>query len=280
MIRNLILLACALATAAHAQSTYATITGAVTDPNGALVPNASIEAVNKGTNYRYTANSNEAGQYTVANLLPGTYTLRATAAGFERFEAADIELSGRDQRRVDIHFALGQVSTKVEVSAGATVIETETARVSDVKDRATLNQLPLSLRRSWDFITLSPGVSKPQGSFYYRFNGSRNKQGDASFDGISIASTFGGPVTGVLTDRTEGYSEIRLDSAGNSAEYAGIGQLSVVTRSGNNKFHGSVFEYYTSPGLQARNPFSVSGTASVEHVPGGSIGGPVIIPKI
>ena len=73
---------------------------------------------------------------------------------------------------------------------------------------------------------------------------------------------------------------MRIDSAGNSAEFAGIGQISIVTRSGTNEIHGSAFEYYNTPGLSARNPFSPTATGSVEHVPGGSIGGPVYIPKV
>jgi len=143
-----------------------------------------------------------------------------------------------------------------------------------------LTQLPLTLRRTWDYFQLTPTISKPRGGWYIRFAGSRNRQGDVSFDGASIASIWGGPINGVLTDRTEGYQEMRIDSAGNSAEFAGIGQISIVTRSGTNELHGSAFNYYTSPGMLARNPFSPAATGSVEHVPGGSVGGPVYIPKI
>lgn len=266
--------------AASAQSTFATITGAVTDPNGAIVPGVKIEATHAGTNYKYSAASNEAGQYTLANLLDGTYTLRATAAGFQEFVARDIELSGRDVRRIDVKLHIGQVQQAIEVSAGATLIETENARIGDVKDRAVLTQLPLTLRRTWGYFQLTPTVSKPRGGWYIRFAGSRNRQGDVSFDGASIASIWGGPINGVLTDRTEGYQEMRIDSAGNSAEFAGIGQISIITRAGTNQLHGSAFDYYTTPGMLARNPFSPAATGSVEHVPGGSLGGPVYIPKV
>jgi len=265
---------------ASAQSTFATITGSVTDPNGAMVPGVTLEATHAGTNYKYSARSNDAGQYTLANLLDGTYTLRATAAGFQEFVVRNIELSGRDVRRIDVKLLIGQVQQTVEVTAGATLIETESARIGDVKDRTVLTQLPLTLRRSWDYFQLTPTISKPRGGWYIRFAGSRNRQGDVSFDGASIASIWGGPINGVLTDRTEGYQEMRVDSAGNSAEFAGIGQISIVTRAGTNELHGSAFNYYTSPGMLARNPFSAAATGSVEHVPGGSLGGPVYIPKI
>ncbi len=263
-----------------AQSTFATITGSVTDPNGAMVPGVQIEATHVATNYKYTATSNEAGQYTLVNIREGSYTVRAKAAGFREFVAQGVELAGRDVRRIDVKLEIGQLQTAIEVTAGATLIETESARIADVKDRTVMTELPLTLRRTWDYFQLAPTVSKPNGGWYIRFAGSRNRQGDVSFDGTSIGTISGGPITGVLTDRTEGYQEMRIDSAGNSSEYAGIGQISIVTRGGSNQIHGSAFEYYTSPGMLARNPFSPTATGSVEHVPGGSIGGPVYIPKI
>jgi hypothetical protein len=276
----LALAVCLAGGAAWAQSTFATITGVVTDPNGALVPGVKLEALHLATNYRYAATSNEAGLYTLANLREGVYELRATAAGFQEFVVKEISLVSRDLRRIDIELKIGQVQTAIEVTGGATLIETETARIADVRDRMVLSALPLTLRRTWDFFQLSPTISKPMGGWYIRFGGSRNKQGDVSFDGTSISNIWGGPINGVLTDRTEGYQEMRVESAGNSAEFAGIGQMSVVTRSGTNEVHGSAFNYYTSPGMLARNPFSPTATGSVEHVPGGSIGGPVYIPKI
>ena len=262
-----------------AQSTFATITGSVTDPNGAMVPGVQIEATHVATNYKYTATSNEAGQYTLVNIREGSYTVHAKAAGFREFVAQGVDLAGRDVRRIDVKLEIGQLQTAIEVTAGATLIETESARIADVKDRTVMTELPLTLRRTWDYFQLAPTVSKPRGGWYIRFGGSRARQGDVSFDGTSIATISGGPITGVLTDRTEGYQEMRIDSAGNSSEYAGIGQISIVTRGGSNQIHGSAFEYYTSPGMLARNPLSTA-TGSVEHVPGGSIGGPVYIPKI
>ena len=263
-----------------AQGTFATITGSVTDPSGAAVPAATIEATHLATNYVYTVQSNEAGQYTLANLREGVYTLKATAEGFQEFVVTSIELAGRDLRRVDVNLQVGEVATTVEVVGGATLIETEVARVSDVKTGEVLRSLPLSLRRMADYYQLSPQVSKPRGAWYIRFAGSRAKQGEVVVDGGSMADLFGGPSTGVTNDRTESWQELRIDMAGNSAEYAGIGQLSAVTKSGSNDLHGSAFYYYATPGLQARNPFSTQSTASLEHVPGGSVGGPVYIPKV
>ncbi len=262
------------------QSTFATLTGLVADPSGAAVTGAQITVVNIATGYEYKATSNEAGQYNIPTLLEGVYRLKAVAPGFQEYNVEDIRLSARDIRRIDITLSLTQVSTSVEVSAGATLVETETARVADVRSRQVLLDMPLSLRRAWDFIQLSPNVSKTTGSFNMRFGGSRVRQGDVTVDGISIGTVFGGQISGVVSDRTESYGEVRLEVAGSSAENPGIGQMSVVTRSGTNELHGEAFTYYSSPGLQARNPFALVNTGSIEWMPGGSLGGPVVLPKI
>src|SRR5262245_19895714 len=120
----------------RAQSTFATITGLVTDPNGAATPGATVEVKNLKTGYVYTATSNEEGVYTLANLLDGTYTLTAKARGFGAFTVEKIILSVRENRRVDVNLKVEAVANTVDISAaGATLIETETARVADVKDR-------------------------------------------------------------------------------------------------------------------------------------------------
>ncbi len=151
------ILACLLALmlngAARGQSAFATITGNVTDPTGAAVAGATIEARNVNTGYVYTANSNEEGVYTLANLLDGTYTLKAKATGFGDFAVENIILAVRENRRIDVKLQVQAVSNFVDIAAsGASLIETETARIADVKDREQLRALPLTLRRAWDYF--------------------------------------------------------------------------------------------------------------------------------
>lgn len=133
---------------AMAQSTFATLTGLVSDPSGAPVVGAQITVTNVGTGYEYKATSDEQGQYLVPNLLEGIYRLKASAAGFQEFTVEDIRLNARDIRRVNVSLSLAQVATTVEVSGGATLVETETARVADVRVRQTMIDMPLSLRRT------------------------------------------------------------------------------------------------------------------------------------
>src|SRR5437762_5173005 len=151
-----VLFACIGGQIAFGQSTFATITGVVTDPAGAAVPRAQIEAANRQTNFRHTATANDEGQYTLANILDGTYTVEVKAAGFQEYKIDNLILSVREVRRVDIQLQIGQVGQTVEVTGGASLIETETARIADFKDRVVLRNLPLTLRRAWDYSTLSP----------------------------------------------------------------------------------------------------------------------------
>lgn len=265
---GLILLFLSSSFSLHAQSIFGTITGAVTDPNGAVIPNAKLVAVQQETNYSFEVTTNEAGVFTIPNLREGTYKLTVSAGGFQEYVADNIRIFGRDARRLDVQLQVGPVSTSIQVDAKASVIETESARISDVKTQEVLRGLPLSLRRTADFYQLTPNVNRGTSVSNTRFSGSRSRQSEVVVDGVSTSSTFGGTNTGVSLDRTEAFQEFRVDAAGNSAEFAAIGQVTVVTRSGTNQFHGIAFTYYQTPGLIARNPFSTAATGSVEHVPG------------
>jgi len=141
-----------------AQSTFATLTGNASDPSGAAVPKVEVEARDVATNYVYKAVTNDAGVYTIANLREGTYVLRAKAAGFKEFVVEKIVLTALNTRRIDISLAVGDTVTTVEVTGGAALIETESSNIADVKDREVLRALPLTLRRAWDYFTLSPQI--------------------------------------------------------------------------------------------------------------------------
>ena len=145
--------------AAYAQTTFASITGTVTDPTGSVVPNATITATNVETNIKTSATSNDAGNYTLAQIKEGTYTVRAEAKGFKSFVVDNVALVARDVRRVDIKLEVGDVATAVEVSGGATLIETETARISNTKDSQVLNTLPTNSRGLWAYLNLSTAAA-------------------------------------------------------------------------------------------------------------------------
>src|SRR5574340_367181 len=266
---------------AAAQTTFATITGTVTDPTGAAVPGAQISAVHAGSGYKYSAQSNAAGNFTLAQLREGDYTLRVQAAGFKEFAVQNITLVSLDVRRIDAQLEVGAVDTRIEVTAGATLIETETARISDSKAAKQLSALPLNTRGLWNFVGLSPGVVQAgNDSSTRRFSGSRANQSDASIDGITLSNQYDGTQISPLVSQIESFEEIRVDMANNTAEFGGIGQVTIVTKSGANQPHGAVYDYYSTPWFRARNPFSPQRGTGIRHNPGASVGGPVFLPKI
>jgi hypothetical protein len=133
------------------------LTGSVTDPNGSAITGVTVEAVHLGSNYRYTTKSNEAGIYTIGQLREGVYNLRAAIPGFKEAVIQNIQLVALDVRRLDVRLEIGAVETKVEVAASATVIETETARISDSKGANLMKSLPLNTRSLSSFLALTPG---------------------------------------------------------------------------------------------------------------------------
>lgn len=265
----------------YGQTTFATITGAITDPTGAVIAGAKVTATSPSTSYTFTAQSNEAGNYTIRQMLPGEYTVRVQAAGFKEAVLPRIEMVSLDVRRLDFALEVGAVDTRVEVSAAATLIETETARISDSKSANQLKALPLNTRSLWNFIGLSPGVVQAGGgSATRRFAGSRANQSDASIDGITLSNQFDGTQISPLVSQIESFEEVRVDMANNTAEYGGIGQVTIVSRGGTNSLHGAGFDYYSTPWFRARNPFALQRGTGVRHDPGARIGGPVYLPRI
>ncbi|HUS06897.1 MAG TPA: carboxypeptidase-like regulatory domain-containing protein [Bryobacteraceae bacterium] len=265
----------------NSQTTFASITGVVTDASGSAVPSARIVATNIETNIAVQSASNESGNYTIPQLQQGTYNVRVIAPGFKAFTAANVTLTARDIRRIDVSLEVGSVDTSVEVKADAALIETETARISDTKDANLMKTLPLNTRSAWAFLALSPNVLQSGGgSSTIRFAGSRSNQSNWAIDGITMADGVDNTQIGPLLNFIESFEEMKIDMANNTAEFGAIGQVTMISKSGTNQLHGNVFDYYQSPWFRARNPFALVRGSGVSHTPGGSIGGPVVLPKI
>jgi hypothetical protein len=276
-----LLLTAALPSGILGQTTFATLTGLISDTAGAVVPGATVKATHVASNYEYTTVTNNVGSYTLSQLREGEYVLRVQLAGFREFVAQNIRLAAQDVRRIDARLEVGAIEESVEVASGATLIETETPRISDSKDARALKTLPLNTRQLWDYLSLTPGVVQAGGgSATRRFAGSRANQSDASIDGITVSNGTDGTQISPLVSYVESFEEFRVDMANNTAEYGAIGQVTVISKSGTNDFHGNVFDYYSTPLFRARNPFSPTRTTGVRHVPGGSIGGPILLPGL
>lgn len=269
------------ALAAPAQTTFATITGTVTDATGAAVPGASVVATHLASNYKYSATSNQAGAYALSQLREGEYTLRITATGFREFVVQKINLVSLDVRRIDARMEVGSMTTQIEVNAGASLIETETARISDSKGATQLKTLPLNTRSLWNFLGLSPGVVQAGGgSSTRRFAGSRANQSDASIDGITLSNQYDGTQISPLVSQIESFEEVRVDMANNTAEFGAIGQVTIISKGGSNTLHGAAFDYYSTPWFRARDPFALQRGTGIRHNPGASVGGPIYLPHL
>ncbi len=260
-------------------STFATITGIVTDPAGAVIPGTTVEITDLETGYVYRTQTNEAGQYTVANLRGGRYRVTVKAQGFQEFVAADVIVNVRDTRRLDASLQVGAVEQVVEVTAGASLIETETAAIADTKDRVVLRALPLTLRRAWDYFTMTPALERTN-AWHISIGGTRNNQSVAAFDGIPINDAFGGTGIGPLMDKTESLQELRIDQALGTADQATPGQINLISRAGTNEFHGAISDYYSTPAFRARDPFQRRRSSTRQHIVTASAGGPIYFPKI
>jgi len=279
ILRVTVLVALLAVSAFGQSSTFATITGTVRDSSGALIPAAEIEVTHIETGYVFNSQSNEAGQFTVANLREGTYRLAARAPGFKEFVADNILLNSRDTRRINVTLEVGAVKQTIEVTAGASLIETETAALADTKGREVLTSLPVATRRTWDYVTMSPTVHAGRGNWYMSIGGSRGTQSSITIDGASTDDA-GGNHAAPLLDAVESVQEVRISLGQSNADQATMGQMDIITRAGTNDFHGSAQDIYAGPGFRARNPFTASKSTNVQHQLAFSVGGPVFIPRI
>ena len=260
------------------QTTYASITGTVTDSTGAVIRGATVVATNVETSVATKTTTNDDGVYTVPQLREGPYTLSIAAPGLREVLATNIVLVTRDIRRIDATLQVGGLEAAVQVSGANAPIELETPRISDVRTAEQLRTLPLNDPGVWSYLAITPSLSMRGGG--YSFAGSRSNQSVFAIDGTSMTDGVGENVIGPLANYTESFKEVKIDMASNSAESPSLGQVTIVSKSGTNRFSGVVFDYYQSPMFRAANPFSHRRPAGVLHFPGLALGGPATIPKL
>ena len=171
----------------HAQSTNASIIGRVTDPSKAVIGEAKVAAVNVGTNFRYETATNGAGEYTLANLPPGTYRIEVEKSGFKKLIRPEVTL--QDALAIDFEMAIGSVSDSMTVQAGAPLVNTTSATVNTVVDQTFVENMPLNGRSFQTLMMLTPGVVVTQTAFddkgQFSVNGQRADANYCTVDGVS-----------------------------------------------------------------------------------------------
>ena len=290
----IVLLALFLPAFAHAQATGA-IAGVITDETGALVPGVTVDATNAATGQARSAVSGADGYYSMPQIAPGTYTVKATLSGFKAVTRPNIVVTVGDTSRVDVKLAVGGVQEDVTVTGQSPLVETAHATLGITIDQQKVVELPLNGRNFAQLGTLIPGVLAPPiglggqngdatpGGFgaataAYNVNGMRNQSNSFLLDGTNNNDTFN---TGfVMRPPPDAIQEFKIETHSYTAEFgrnAGA-VVNVVTKSGSNELHGSGWEFNRSDALQARNYFAPSTQAKPalkQNQFGGAAGGPI-----
>jgi outer membrane receptor protein involved in Fe transport len=269
----------------RAQST-STITGRVTDPSGAAVIGAAIEAVNESTNFTHRTVSSTSGNFVLELLPVGSYALSARAPGFKAFHQRGITLQVNQRATLDIALELGQVSEQITVEGDVTRVDTVSGTLRQVVDSARIQGLPLNGRNVLQLQLLLPGVVAAGTAEHvgglpgYAVNGGIAASNNYFLDGGEfIDPYFNAPQ---FFPNPDALQEFTIQTNASSAEYGRnrSGVIAAVTRSGTNSFHGGAFEFFRNTHLNARNFFAASVSPFHQNQFGAYLGGPVVRNKL
>jgi hypothetical protein len=278
---SIVVSAVSLAPLGLAQSIFGTILGTVTDPSGAVVPNAVITVTNKGENISHEVRCDAQGNYQAENMKAGLYTVSARATGFKDMVLTDVRLDARQTTRADMKLTMGSAAEKVTVEANAELVNTETQVISTSVTSTEVLGLPANYRGAgttspYALLAFLPGVTGDE-SGGISVQGTGTNEAEYSVDGISTTNIrFAGPQTEMFPS-AESISEMKVQGSGGGAEYGNPADITTTSKSGTNVFHGSVFEYFQNAALDATR--FVVGTpgkaAKSANTFGGSISGPI-----
>ncbi|MGA7245446.1 MAG: carboxypeptidase regulatory-like domain-containing protein [Terracidiphilus sp.] len=303
------------ASAAFAQAGRGSISGLVTDPSGAIIPDAKVSAQSQATGLKLSTVSTASGLYSFVSLAPGTYQITASAKGFESLVEKNIAVSVDQVSTVNLALKIGSVSEVVTVNGATALIEASNSTVGQLLTADTIDRVPLLTRNVFDLIQLSAGVTPANGapnsssSFAienissgrpgvdvssYTINGAIVGSVYYMVDGspIGIAENNVAAVIPALDIPEDGVEETRVETQNTPASYqsGGAGVISLVTKSGTNQFHGDLFGVFRPNVLAANEYFNkqsqlANGTSNTppsfhRYQEGGSFGGPILHDKL
>ena len=321
---RVLLIVLTLSSVALGQFTSASLNGIVTDPSRAMVDGAKVTAINRDTNTSYVATTDKTGNYTLPSLPPGRYRVEVEKPGFKTVLQPEIVLHIQDVIAINFELPVGSVSESVTVEAGAPLVDTQSAAVSTVVDQTYVANMPLNGRSFQDLILLTPGVvtqsSQPAGNLggtaagngqtgEFSVNGQRTEENYYTVDGVSanvgngfgsgggsqmfLGSGLSGSVaasTALGTTQSlvsvDDLQEFRVQSSSYSAEYGRNpgAQIAFETKSGNNQWHGTAYDYLRNGFFDATDWFNgfygVKEPALRQNDFGGTLGGPLQVPHI
>lgn len=283
-------------TTLFAQET-SSIVGTVSDTSGALIPEATVTAVNLATQFRRTVSTNERGEYVASALPTGKYILTAEKAGFQKLERSGVTLTTASTLNVDLKLAIGSESQTVTVTAVASLLQSQSGVVSSLVDSKQIVDLPLASRNFTDLVLLTPGAHAGsssnlaeggsaysiQGGTNYSVNGSIAATNSYLIDGIYDRNQWLNTL--VMVPIVDAIQEYRVMTSNFTAEYgeAAGAVTSVTTKSGSNSFHGSAWEFVRNDKFNANTFFAnragIKRPAYRRNTFGATVGGPIIRDK-
>ena len=297
MLAGLILAALLAAVPGTAQTISGSISGRVVDSQGAVVPNATVSVTEPSKNLKISTKTSGNGDFLVPGLLPGSYSVSVEATGFKKYGRSDIPLDANDKLALgDLVLEVGAITETVEVTAQAVTLQTESVERSATVTGKQIENIEVNGRNALDMAKLVPGVQFTTGTSYavgsssngandFTVNGARPSQNQLTLNGIGNVDTGnnGGMNVSVSIDSI---AEFKILTNSYQAEYGRSvgGQISMVTKTGTDRFHGSGYWYHRNDSLNANNFLNnVRGLAKPlfrYNDFGYTIGGPVYVPKL
>src|SRR3954465_9782887 len=279
---------------ADAQVLYGSILGTVTDPSGAVVPKAEVNAVNPQTGETRNAKADDGGRYTISNVLPGTYVVQVTASGFSKATASNVTASINTVTRFDVQLQVGSQAQAIDVSASAAVLQTDKGDTHTELSPREMANLPLPNYRNFQSLySLVPGATPPvftnsitdtpQRPLSTNVNGTNRNNNNTRVDGAADVFVWL-PHATLYVPPEETIETVNITTGSFDAEQgmAGGSAVTITTKSGTNGFHGVAFAYWDDNHLAARNYFYYgNGTPfSVRNIDGATLGGPIVKNKL
>jgi hypothetical protein len=287
---SLFVLALTLPAVLLAQGYFGTISGILTDSSGALVQGARVTLLDEQKGFLFNATSDSSGRYLFASIPPGLYTVTAEMSGFEKTIRTHIKLNISENPTANLTLKVATATQEVKVEAQSQSIATEDAVTGQVVDRRFINDLPIIDRSVTELTYLAPGVTDMDdqchncGGTNFVSNGSRGASADILMDGASVTNfePNGGITQAVYTPSPEAVEEFKVQQTNFSAEYgfSGASILNMITRSGTNQFHGSVYDFVRNTITDANDWFNDRAGVPIppvhRHDFGATFGGPLI----
>jgi outer membrane receptor protein involved in Fe transport len=281
----------------YAQSVSSAINGTITDQSAAQIPDVRIVVRNVDTGIERTTSSGSAGTYSIADLIPGDYSLQAMKDGFATGEMTGVLLQVNQTATLDFRLPVGSTRQTLTVTANLSPVESTTSELGTVIATKQVNDLPLNGRNFTQLLTLTPGVSPISvaqnsgggsgwgglavGTFTFpAVNGQRNRSNMFLLDGVNDLASFLGNYN--YAPVIDDIQEFKVQSHNDLAEFGAVagGIINVVTKSGTNNFHGSVWEFLRNEQMDARNYFLPSRNPLRQNQFGVAVGGPVLFPHL